>query len=70
MELALLLIAYNIIVFYLLLNNNKLKDLAHDMTNKYINELGKRQLLEEMFSVDMDDADFFYEEDEEYEEFN
>lgn len=70
MELALLLIAYNIIVFYLLLNNNKLKDLAHDMTNKYINELGKRQLLEEMFSVDMDDADFFDEEDEEYEEFN
>lgn len=70
MKLALLLIAYNIIVFYLLLNNNKLKDLAHDMTNKYINELGKRQLLEEMFSVDMDDTDFFDEEDEEYEEFN
>lgn len=66
MKLALLLIAYNIIVFYLLLNNNKLKDLAHDMTNKYINELSKRQLLEEMFSVDMDDTDFFDEEDEEF----
>lgn len=70
MEVVFLLIAYNIIVFYLLLNNNKLKDLAHDMTSKYIDELGKRQLLEEMFSVDIDDADFFDEEDEVYEDFN